>query len=110
MAINDYLAKIGINEDKQLGPFFLKKDVISDSKKFCGVFKHKIIMYLFEDAAKQKRASVFSSDIFKKEDLRYSKICEAFDERGIEIFNKEIQDKCAKYDPAEYTSTNDEES
>ena len=108
MAINDYLAKIGVNEDKQLGPYFLKKDVISDSKKFCEVFKHKIIMYLFEDAAKQKRASVFSG--FEKENLRYSKICEAFDERGIEIFNKEIQDKCTKYDPAEYTSTNEEES
>lgn len=108
MAINDYLAKIGINEDKQLGPYFLKKDVLNDSTKFCEVFKHKIIMYLFEDAAKQKRASLFSG--FEKENLRYSKICEAFDERGIEIFNKEIQDKCTKYDPAEYTSTNEEES
>lgn len=97
MAINDYLAKIGINEDKQLGPYFLKKDVISDSEKFREVFKHKIIMYLFEDAAKQKRASVFSG--LEKENLRYSKICEAFDKRGIEIFNKEIQDKCNAYDP-----------
>lgn len=108
IAINDYLAKIGINEDKQLGPYFLKKDVLNDSTKFCEVFKHKIIMYLFEDAAKQKRASLFSE--FEKENLRYSKICEAFDERGIEIFNKEIQDKCTKYDPAEYTLTNKEES
>lgn len=108
IAINDYLAKIGINEDKQLGPFFLKNNVISDNKKFCEVFKHKIIMYLFEDAAKQKRASLFSG--FEKENLRYSIICEEFDRRGIEIFNKEIQDKCTKYDPAEYTSTNEEES
>ena len=65
-------------------------------------------MYLFEDAAKQKRASLFSG--FEKENLRYSIICEEFDRRGIEIFNKEIQDKCTKYDPAEYTSTNEEES
>lgn len=108
IAINDYLAKNGINEDKQLGPFFLKNNDISDNKKFCDVFKHKIIMYLFEDAAKQKRASLFSG--FEKENLRYSIICEEFDRRGIEIFNKEIQDKCRKYDPAEYTSTNEEES
>lgn len=94
-AINDYLAKIGINEDKQLGPFFLKKDVISDGKKFCEVFKHKIIMYLFEDAAKQKRASVFSG--LEREKLRYSKICEEFDKRGIEIFDKEIQKNYADY-------------
>ena len=107
MAINDYLAKIGINEDKQLGPYFLKKDVISDKDKFSEVFKHKIIMYLFEDAAKQKRASLFSG--LEKENLRYSIICEEFDKRGIEIFNKEIQDKCNKYDPAEYALKNDEE-
>lgn len=108
VAINEYLAKIGINEDKQLGPYFLKKDVISDSKKFREAFKNKIIMYLFEDAVKQKRASVFSG--VEKENLRYSKICEAFDKSGIEIFNKEIQDKCKAYDPAYFIARNTEES
>lgn len=108
VAINEYLAKIGINEDKQLGPYFLKKDVISDSKKFREAFKNKIIMYLFEDAVKQKRASVFSG--VEKENLRYSKICEAFDKRGIEIFNKEIQDKYKVYDPADFIARNTEES
>ena len=107
MAINDYLAKIGINEDKQLGPYFLNKNVISDSKKFCEVFKHKIIMYLFEDAAKQRRASLFSG--FEKENLRYSIICDEFDKKGIEIFNKEIQDKCNNYDSSEYGPKTDEE-
>lgn len=102
MAINDYLAKIGINEDKQLGPYFLKKDVVKNSKKFCETFKHKIIMYLFEDAAKQKRASLFSG--LEKEKLRYSIICEEFDKRGIEIFNQDIQNKCGMYDPAQYTN------
>lgn len=96
-AINDFLAQLGINEDKQLGPYFISKNVISaqnniiDRDKFCEVFKHKVIMYLFEDAAKQKRATVFSE--IDKENLRYSKICEAFDKKGILIFNKEIQDK-----------------
>lgn len=96
-AINDFLAQLGINEDKQLGPYFISKNVISaqnniiDRDKFCEVFKHKVIMYLFEDAAKQKRATVFSEK--DKENLRYSKICEAFDKKGILIFNKEIQDK-----------------
>lgn len=108
VAINEYLAKIGINEDKQLGPYFLKKDTISDSKKFREAFKNKIIMYLFEDAVKQKRASVFSG--VEKENLRYSKICEAFDKRGIEIFNKEIQDKYKVYDPADFIARNTEES
>jgi hypothetical protein len=94
-AINDFLAQLGINEDKQLGPYFISKNVISaqnniiDRDKFCEVFKHKVIMYLFEDAAKQKRATVFSE--IDKENLRYSKICEAFDKKGILIFNKDIQ-------------------
>ena len=52
-------------------------------------------------------ASLFSG--LEKENLRYSIICEEFDKRGIEIFNKEIQDKCNKYDPAEYALKNDEE-
>lgn len=97
-AINDFLAQLGINEDKQLGPYFISKNVISapnniiNRNKFCEVFRHKVIMYLFEDAAKQKRATVFSE--IGKENLRYSKICDAFDKKGILIFNKEIQEKC----------------
>lgn len=96
-AINEFLAESKINEDKQLGPYFISKSIVVpkdggteiDSKKFCEAFKNKVLMYLFDDAAKQKRPSLFEGSA--KGQTRYSKICEAFDEQGIGIFNNKIQ-------------------
>lgn len=94
-AINEFLANEKINEDKQLGPYFISRSIVVpadggteiDSVKFCEVFKNKVLMYLFEDAAKQKRQLLFAGcgDNWS----RFSKICEEFDNKGIEIFNKE---------------------
>ena len=60
-----------------------------DSERFCDVFKHKVLMYLFDDAGKQKRGKLFEGSA--KGQTRYSKICEAFDEQGIGIFHRDIQ-------------------
>lgn len=94
-AINSRLAALNINEDKQLGPFFIAKNivvpkdgVIINSEEFAKAFKNKVIMYLFEDAARQRRSKVFSESF--KEDLRYSEICDRFDTDGIDIFCTEI--------------------
>ena len=67
-----------------------------DSAKFCDVFKHKVLMYLFDDAAKQKRSKLFEGS--SKGQTRYSKICEAFDEQGIGIFNSDIQNRVTVQD------------
>ena len=95
-AINEFLAKEKINEDKQLGPYFIARKIVVpktgneiDSAEFCKVFKNKVLMYLFEDAGKQKRNKLFEGSA--KGQNRYSKICEAFDEQGIGIFNADIQ-------------------
>ena len=95
-AINNYLAMLKINEDKQLGPYFISRDIVVpkkgneiDKKAFSEVFKSKVIMYLFEDAAKQKRSSVFEGCF--KDSSRYSEICKEFDKKGIGIFNSVIQ-------------------
>ncbi|WP_456067558.1 hypothetical protein [Eshraghiella crossota] len=96
-AINEFLAEAKINEDKQLGPYFISKSIVIpkdggteiDSKLFCDAFKNKVLMYLFDDAAKQKHQSLFEGSA--KGYTRYSKICEAFDEQGIGIFNSRIQ-------------------
>lgn len=96
-AINEFLASEKINEDKQLGPYFIARNIVVpadggdeiDSKKFCDVFKHKVLMYLFDDAGKQKRGKLFEGSA--KGQSRYSKICEAFDEQGIGIFHGDIQ-------------------
>lgn len=95
-AINKFLAKQKINEDKQLGPYFISKNIVIpqngdeiDRNKFIETFKNKVIMYLFEDAARQKRASLFEG-CFQKSS-RYSEICHEFDEKGLGIFNRDIQ-------------------
>ncbi|MEE3422965.1 MAG: hypothetical protein VZR11_09730 [Succinimonas sp.] len=100
-AINDYLAKSKINEDKQLGPSFISRDIVApnesdeiDSSAFSKVFKNKVIMYLFEDAAKQKRQALFSGA--GNDCYRYSQICEAFDVKGIGIFCNDVLDNYRK--------------
>lgn len=89
--INEVLAKkFNINEDKLLGPFFIDEKVfafdengdIKNPAKFIQVFKSKVIMYLYEDAAKQHKHKLFSGC----DSTKYSSICNAFDDIGIEIF------------------------
>ncbi len=96
-AINEFLANEKINEDKQLGPYFIAKDIVIptngieiDKDKFNDVFKHKVLMYLFDDAAKQKRSKLFEG--VPAESSRYSKICKAFEEKGIDIFHSSIRE------------------
>ena len=102
-AINTFLAKQKINEDKQLGPYFIARSIVVpkendmiDSEKFGKIFKSKVIMYLFEDAARQKRASLFEGCF--ENSTRYSEICREFDEKGIGIFNHDIQIDCEPED------------
>lgn len=94
-AINKFLAKQKINEDKQLGPYFISRKITVpqngneiDRKKFTEAFKSKVIMYLFEDAARQKRPTLFEGCF--QNSSRYSEICREFDEKGLEIFHHEI--------------------
>ncbi|WP_337904771.1 hypothetical protein [Mesomycoplasma ovipneumoniae] len=98
-AINKFLADCKINEDKQLGPYFLSKDIIIpeqgdeiNREKFISAFKNKVIMYLFEDAAKQKRSKLFQG--CSNDSTRYSQICKEFEQKGVKIFNPDIVSKC----------------
>ena len=88
-AINDELLSYKINEDKLMGPFFAFTEFIDkelDEETFKDIFKNKIIMYLFEDAAKSKRNYLFSGAKGNNNYVTYSQICELFDEKGLEIF------------------------
>lgn len=100
-AINTTLAsrEYKINEDKLIGPFFVAKSILNNKETFKDTFKSKVIMYLFEDAAKQRRHMLFDGC---DEDIRnqYSAICEEFNKRGIDIFCKEIRENVKK----EYSS------
>ena len=122
-AINDFLSAEKINEDKQLGPYFISRNIVvpSDgsseinSEIFCEVFKNKVLMYLFDDAAKQKRVKLFEGSNMGQ--TRYSKICEAFDDQGIGIFHSDILRRVKIYNAetendtytinSESTNTND---
>lgn len=95
-AINNFLAKEKINEDKQLGPYFIARNIVVpeegtdiDNERFIHTFKSKVIMYLFEDAAKQKRSKLFEGCF--ENSSRYSEICREFEKKGIGIFHHDIQ-------------------
>lgn len=96
-AINGVLSSkdFKINEDKLMGPYFLSTKVIPldgeiDAKKFSDAFKSKVIMYLFEDAAKQKKHTLFSGC---SDTTRYSSIRDEFDTKGVFIFCDEIHNQ-----------------
>lgn len=110
-AINEFLAKEKINEDKQLGPYFISRKItvpanggnIIDTEAFNRVFKQKVIPYLFDDAAKQKRSKIFEG--IPNEANRYSKICDAYDKIGIGIFAQSIQNYACEKSENNATTT-----
>lgn len=90
-AINiELLEECKVNEDKLLGPYFVAKNCLDVNEKFVEVFKNKIIMYLFDDAAKHKRSVIFSGS---ETNNIYSEICKEFDEKGIFIFSERVHEK-----------------
>lgn len=96
-AINEELLTYKVNEDKLMGPYFISKKILPegdaiDASVFTRVFKNKVIMYLFDDAAKQKRPSLFAG-CSEKDRSQYSKICAAFDTLGVFIFCDAISSK-----------------
>lgn len=96
-AINEELLTYKVNEDKLMGPYFISKKVMPegtqiDAETFIRVFKNKVIMYLFDDAAKQKRHSLFAG-CDEKTRTQYSKICDEFEKRGVAIFCNAIKDR-----------------
>ena len=94
-AINNELLSYKVNEDKLLGPFFISKKFLDeneqiDSREFSRIFKNKVIMYLFDDAAKQKRPKLFEG-CSENSRNQYSKICDEFDIKGVDIFTENIR-------------------
>ena len=94
--INDELLSYKINEDKLMGPFFAFNEFMNQeipTKIFKDIFKNKIIMYLFEDAARSRRNDLFSGARKNDENITYSRICEVFDDKGLEIFCDNIKNR-----------------
>lgn len=86
-AINDLMSRdCEINEDKLLGPFFLDPSCLND-EQFGDAFKDKVLMYLYEDAGKAKRKT-----LFRQKGITYSQLCSAFDTEGELIFGGNFDD------------------
>ena len=110
-AINSELLSYRINEDKLLGPFFAFNEYIDEElndDEFKEIFKNKVIMYLFEDAAKAKRNDLFAG-ARENNNVIYSRVCELFDEIGIEIFCDNIKDQLLNSDEEEFMDSDLEE-
>lgn len=113
-SINDFLADRGINEDKQMGPYFLERKVVVpssgetiDSEAFTEAFCNKVLTYLFEDAGRQIRKSLF--DGIQGSVMRYSDIVSEFRSRGVQIFNGEINRRLEENDILTTQRTSEEE-
>lgn len=96
-AINDELLTYKVNEDKLMGPYFISKKNLPEGEMidpalFTRIFKNKVIMYLFDDAAKQKRITLFGG-CDEKSKNQYSKICSEFDTKGVYIFCEGISNQ-----------------
>ena len=94
-AINEFLATLGINEDKQIGPYFIRREVSVpahgdriETKGFVDAFQHKVLMYLFEDAARLHRKDLFDGCRLNRN--RYSDVCREFEDKGVHLFHKNI--------------------
>ena len=83
--VNRLLALAKVNEDKLMGPFFMKKPAngIIDKDEF----ESKVLMYIWEDAGKMCRRQLFG-DI-----STYSELIDEWEEKGIEIFSSALRDK-----------------
>ena len=98
IAINEKLLTFGINEDKLMGPFFAFKEFIESGwipgDKFNEIFLNKIVMYLFEDAARSKRDVLFNINDETTKNVTFSQIRKAFNgKKGIEIFTDDVNNK-----------------
>lgn len=92
-SINNKLTEMKINEDKLLGPYFISEEKLKlvegkneeNAAEFVKSFKSKVLMYLFEDAVKMRPGDLFDESAIGR--LRFSDICQKFDEIGQDIFN-----------------------
>lgn len=91
-ALNDTLSiEFQVNEDKLLGQYFLAPNVtavdskqeVINNKAFLSEFEEKVLMYLFEDAAKRHRQDLF---IGCEQSNSLSAIIMDFEKKGLAIF------------------------
>ena len=81
-AINAKLIELGVNEDKCMGPFFLNEE--ERNNDFDEAFKNKVIMYLFEDAAK------YHKELFAQQNMTLSGLFTAWGNDKKSVFCEDV--------------------
>lgn len=87
--LNKKLSSLNIPEDKLIGPYFISKSILegTDLDKLTETIKNKVLMYLYEDAAKAFRSSLFAEGKYST----YSSACKCFDENALSLFKGNIE-------------------
>ncbi len=87
--LNKKLSSLNIPEDKLIGPYFISKSILegTDLERLTETIKSKVLMYLYEDAAKAFRSSLFAEGKYST----YSSVCKYFDENALSLFKGNIE-------------------
>ena len=60
--LNNFLSQIiKVKEDKLIGPFFIKPDILKNEEDFKEAFFNKLVMYLAEDVLSYRKTELFES-------------------------------------------------
>ena len=89
--LNKKLSSLNIPEDKLIGPYFVSKSILEDSDldRLTETIKNKVLMYLYEDAAKAYRPSLFAEGKY----ATYSSVCKYFDDNALSLFKGNMEIK-----------------
>ncbi len=87
--LNRKLSSLNIPEDKLIGPYFISKSILegTDLDRLTETIKNKVLMYLYEDAAKAFRSSLFAEGKYST----YSDVCNYFDENALSLFKGNLE-------------------
>lgn len=87
--LNKKLSSLNIPEDKLIGPYFISKSILegTDLERLTETIKSKVLMYLYEDAAKAFKSSLFAEGKYST----YSSVCKYFDENALSLFKGNIE-------------------
>ena len=87
--LNKKLSSLNIPEDKLIGPYFISKSILegTDLDRLTETIKNKVLMYLYEDAAKAFRSSLFAEGKYST----YSEVCNYFDENALSLFKGNLE-------------------
>ncbi len=89
--IQDKLDDLQVNEDKQVGAFFVKKadllpkDTTSDDAEKAKAFAYKVIEYLWDDVSKLDHSVIFNPSY-----NTFEKLVDGYVKNGVTVFNNGI--------------------